>query len=174
MRRPRSMIGRKEFSQEESSRQECSSLVLPKKKLVLRKKVKVIESGVEKFLYPTLVRRLAMKGCTTDEISSIVGCETETIYKRSELREARITGVNLLKMSLRHKQVQIALKGNTQMLIWLGKQYLDQRDSPKDVNTDGKQPIKININFVKARLQEECDQDQQSHKLLQDTSIIVN
>lgn len=36
--------------------------------------------------------------------------------------------------SLRKKQLQIALKGNVVMLIWLGKQYLGQVDK---VNTSG-------------------------------------
>lgn len=31
-------------------------------------------------------------------------------------------------MSLRRKQIDVALGGNTVMLIWLGKQYLDQAD----------------------------------------------
>lgn len=34
------------------------------------------------------------------------------------------------KMSLRRKQMGVALDGNVTMLIWLGKQYLDQKDSP--------------------------------------------
>jgi hypothetical protein len=33
-----------------------------------------------------------------------------------------------LKQSLRRWQIQSAQKGNIAMLIWLGKQYLDQSD----------------------------------------------
>ena len=32
------------------------------------------------------------------------------------------------KMSLRRKQLEVAINGNVTMLIWLGKQYLGQRD----------------------------------------------
>lgn len=32
------------------------------------------------------------------------------------------------KMSIRRKQFEIAMKGDTRMLIWLGKQCLDQKD----------------------------------------------
>lgn len=43
------------------------------------------------------------------------------------------------KMSLRRKQVQIALNGNVTMLIWLGKQMLGQSD---------KQEQKMNVEFA--------------------------
>ena len=36
------------------------------------------------------------------------------------------------KVSLRRSQYQLALKGNASMLIWLGKQYLGQRETPVD------------------------------------------
>jgi hypothetical protein len=36
-------------------------------------------------------------------------------------------------------QIKTAIGGNCTMLIWLGKQYLGQVDSP--VNTEEKQPL---------------------------------
>jgi ribosome biogenesis protein Tsr3 len=36
------------------------------------------------------------------------------------------------KMSLRRKQFEVAQKGNVSMLIFLGKNYLDQSDQTKD------------------------------------------
>ena len=35
------------------------------------------------------------------------------------------------KIDLRKKQWEVAMDGNVQMLIWLGKQYLGQRDTPE-------------------------------------------
>tara|TARA_Y100001963_G_C6497774_1_gene316461 strand:- start:167 stop:364 length:198 start_codon:yes stop_codon:yes gene_type:complete len=35
------------------------------------------------------------------------------------------------KIELRKKQWEVAMDGNVQMLIWLGKQYLGQRDTPE-------------------------------------------
>ena len=32
------------------------------------------------------------------------------------------------KIALRKKQIEMAMDGNVQMLIWLGKQYLGQQD----------------------------------------------
>ena len=40
------------------------------------------------------------------------------------------------KISLRRAQYQLALKGNSSMLIWLGKQYLDQAENPSKMETD--------------------------------------
>ena len=36
------------------------------------------------------------------------------------------------KMSLRRYQIDCAKRGNASMLIWLGKQYLGQKDQPED------------------------------------------
>ena len=33
------------------------------------------------------------------------------------------------KLALRRKQFDVAMQGNVQMLIWLGKQYLEQSDT---------------------------------------------
>ena len=35
------------------------------------------------------------------------------------------------KIQLREKQWEVAMEGNVQMLIWLGKQYLGQKDTPE-------------------------------------------
>lgn len=40
------------------------------------------------------------------------------------------------KIQLREKQWELAMDGNVQMLIWLGKQYLGQKDSPMDMNVN--------------------------------------
>ena len=34
--------------------------------------------------------------------------------------------------SLRRAQMEKALQGDVRMLIWMGKQYLDQKDTPTD------------------------------------------
>lgn len=42
------------------------------------------------------------------------------------------------KISLRRAQFQAAQRGNATMLLWLGKQYLGQKDAPGDApNADG-------------------------------------
>jgi hypothetical protein len=42
------------------------------------------------------------------------------------------------RIELRKKQWELAMGGDTKMLIWLGKQYLGQKDSP---TTPMNQPI---------------------------------
>ena len=39
-------------------------------------------------------------------------------------------------VELRKKQFEMAMDGNVQMLIWLGKQYLGQSDKPSDIKED--------------------------------------
>jgi len=41
-----------------------------------------------------------------------------------------------LQMSLRRKQIEVALKGNVSMLIWLGKQMLGQMDKQELIADD--------------------------------------
>jgi len=40
------------------------------------------------------------------------------------------------KKELEDKQWDVAMEGNVQMLIWLGKQYLGQSDKPNDIERD--------------------------------------
>jgi hypothetical protein len=47
------------------------------------------------------------------------------------------------RISLRRKQIEVAMSGNVTMLIWAGKQYLGQRDK-EDIDLTGKE-IKIII-----------------------------
>jgi hypothetical protein len=48
------------------------------------------------------------------------------------------------KVSLRRKQYQEALKGNTALLIWLGKNWLGQADK-QEVSTDNDKVIKVSV-----------------------------
>lgn len=73
-----------------------------------------------------LVRSLAAIMCTNDEIAAIVGCGTSTLERRC--RDALIRGREEAKASLRRAQWAKAQQGNTAMLIWLGKQYLGQKE----------------------------------------------
>lgn len=73
-----------------------------------------------------LVEDLASIMCSNKEIASIVGCCVDTLTDRfSEiLHKGRQRG----KTSLRREQFKAAIGGNVVMLIWLGKQYLEQQD----------------------------------------------
>ena len=81
----------------------------------------------KKVIDADLVRSMAEIQCTHEEIAHVVGCSVDTLTRHgfAELiNKARETG----KSSLRRQQYQAAMNGNPTMLIWLGKQYLGQRD----------------------------------------------
>lgn len=70
------------------------------------------------------VRKLAEIGCNTVEMGHFFSCDPQTITNRfSDILKKSSAK---LKMSLRRVQINAALKGNITMMIWLGKQLLDQ------------------------------------------------
>jgi hypothetical protein len=72
------------------------------------------------------VEQLAALFCTQEEIGSVVGCSPDTLQRRFAARMKR--GRERGKASLRRRQYARAMEGNPTMLIWLGKQHLDQTD----------------------------------------------
>ena len=86
------------------------------------------------------LKKLASIQCTVEEICSIMEVSKDTFYTRLKedeafsdaYKKARDTG----KCSLRRHQYVLAQKGNASMLIWLGKQYLGQVDTPVGTGED--------------------------------------
>ena len=81
---------------------------------------------------PKLVQDLAAIGCKTTDISRIVGVSVDTLDRRfaAEIEKGRSN----LRTSLRRWQLEAAKKGNVAMLIWLGKQILQQSDKIEQVS----------------------------------------
>jgi hypothetical protein len=101
---------------------------------------------------PHLVEVLAGVGCTNTEIATITGCSSATIGRRFAKNLTK--GRDDLKMRLRKKQLDLALAGDRTMLIWLGKQYLDQTEKQKiesDLNHHGT----LNIQAMRAQIEED-------------------
>lgn len=74
-----------------------------------------------------VVAGLAAIQCTYEEIAAVVGTSEVTVRKKfgDLVERERLAG----RMSLRRAQYQKAVKdGNTAMLIWLGKQFLGQKE----------------------------------------------
>jgi len=89
----------------------------------------------------SVVEKLAAIGCTTEEIASIVDVDEDFLYNAYKVPLAR--GRNNLHSALRKTQIDVALQEhNVQMLIWLGKQYLNQREPRQDVTHSGDVTIK--------------------------------
>ena len=72
------------------------------------------------------LEKLASYGCTTREMADFFGCPENVIS--GSYQEFTTKGRNALKKRLRMAQIKSALGGNVTMMIWLGKNYLDQTD----------------------------------------------
>jgi len=76
--------------------------------------------------------------CTGTEIAAYFAMHPQTFYDRVHMEKGvSFTAYSQQKQSktlqkLRDKQIEVAHNGNPSLLIWLGKQYLDQRDQPKE------------------------------------------
>lgn len=90
--------------------------------------------------------------CTQEEIAGWFDCSVDTIDRRvKEKHGVSFAEVFKLKsgkgkISLRRKQMSVAMAGNPTMLIFLGKQYLGQSDKREDIwKTDDKKGLVINF-----------------------------
>lgn len=81
-----------------------------------------------------LLTELVEIQCTAEECAKVLGVSSDTIDRR--LKEEGFAGFAEFyeknaeggKASLRREQWKLARNGNATMLVWLGKQWLGQRD----------------------------------------------
>lgn len=79
-------------------------------------------------------KKLCSMQCTLSEIADWFKCSEDTIERRCTEEKKMLFAEYFKKnsssgrISLRREQFKSATGGNVTMLIWLGKQYLDQRD----------------------------------------------
>lgn len=102
-----------------------------------------------------MVQDLASIGCKVVEIARILEVSEDTLNRRFASEMAK--GKENLKMSLRRWQLESAKKGNVTMQIWLGKQYLDQKDKIENqITGDKDSPLQIEhkTNYDKLSLDE--------------------
>ena len=75
-----------------------------------------------------LVESLGAIHCTVEEIANILDVSKRTLERDSEFCRIYKKAIDSGKMCLRRQQWKAANEGNTTMLVWLGKQYLGQRE----------------------------------------------
>lgn len=75
-----------------------------------------------------LVERLGLIHCTIAEIASIMGCSHDVLDRDERFSVIYKRAVDNGRMCLRRAQWAGAESGNATMLVWLGKQYLGQKD----------------------------------------------
>ena len=90
--------------------------------------------------------------CTGEECAAILGISYDTL-NRALKRDGNKGFADYFKqkgasgkMSLRRKQYDHAMGGNSTMLIWLGKQWLGQSDKVDQSDVEEAQPLTINFN----------------------------
>lgn len=113
----------------------------PKKNKGGRPKIVIDYAMVEKF---------ANMQCTYKEIAGFFNCSESRLKKDKEFIHHYKKGFESGKMSLRRIQWKLAEK-NTAMAIWLGKQYLDQRDK-QEIETN--QNIKVDNPYKELSVEE--------------------
>ena len=74
------------------------------------------------------VEQLAAIGATQAEIASHLGVTEQTLHNRKGFLGVYKRGMVRGRLSLRHKQFNLAKGGDKTMLVWLGKQLLGQSD----------------------------------------------
>ena len=75
-----------------------------------------------------LTEKLANIMCTQEEIATMFDCDVRTLQRDEEFCRVFKKGKENGKMSLRRNQFKLSATNPT-MAIWLGKQYLGQRDT---------------------------------------------
>ena len=86
---------------------------------------------------PDEVYKLAALHCNYQEIADWFGIKRETLkYNFRDIIQKAYSETN---QRLRKAQIDTAVKGNAAMLIWLGKNMLNQSDNP--IDSDSNQPL---------------------------------
>lgn len=81
-----------------------------------------------------LLERTLERFGTLEDVACVLGCSEDTIQRRVKEKYDVTFAVYSKKkrakgrMSLRVKQFEVAMDGNVSMLIWLGKNHLEQSD----------------------------------------------
>jgi len=94
--------------------------------------------------------KLARIMCTQSEIAEVLGVSLSTLEHDKEFLRIHKKGIEAGKASLRRMQWKSAEGGNVTSQIWLGKQYLGQRDKQELTGKDGEQ-LSVKFEIVDGR-----------------------
>lgn len=81
------------------------------------------------------VEKLAMMHATQEEIANYLDISVRTLQRDTEFSRIYKKGIDNGKISLRRMQFKLAEK-NVAMAVWLGKQYLGQRDKVENIDEE--------------------------------------
>jgi len=103
-----------------------------------RKKTEIIKKDTE------MVFELAKLGATKKEIAEFFGVDEKTIKNNYSIFYTK--GRAELKRTLRQKMIEVAMKGNVVMLIFLAKNFLQMSDEES-----GEEEIKVIIKRLETK-----------------------
>jgi len=91
--------------------------------------------------------RICQYPMKNEDIAAILDLSVDTIFRAIKKKynisfaEYKDQKQSNLRFTLLSKQIEVAKSGNVTMLIWLGKQYLDQKDKKEVSAEDGSNVI---------------------------------
>mgnify|MGYP003134265521 FL=1 len=107
---------------------------------------------------PDKVKMLASFGCTYIEIGKYFGCSEKVI--RTRFRKEFEQGKEEMKLTLRQLQWKHAQGGNTALLIFLGKNYLNQTDKSQVDHTNNLELVLKEVGFQGNPMDDQTDSQQ--------------
>lgn len=111
--------------------------------------------------------KLCFIQCSEREIAQWFECSVDTIdrachrEKKMGFADYSLEKRGRGRISLRRQQFEVAMKGNVGMLIWLGKNYLDQTDK---METSNKELAKLSNNELADRARKLIDKIEKGSK----------
>jgi hypothetical protein len=100
------------------------------------------------------LEKLCSLHCTDEDIAAFFGVSVRTIETRRknlEFKEAMNRGRAKGRISLRRSQMKLVEKGSAPMAIWLGKQWLHQRDvTPIELTGAKGKPVALTLEVLDA------------------------
>ena len=95
------------------------------------------------------IEELSRSHCTFVELSRFYNCSEKAVEERyrtdQDFKQAVDRGRFEAIKGLRRKQLEMAMDGNTQMAVWMGKQLLGQTDKQEIDQLSRVEPITIEI-----------------------------
>ena len=104
------------------------------------------------------IEKMAYIQCTGEEMAAVLGVDYDTLQSACK-RDHKVKFSDWIKqkasggkMSLRRLQYTTAQSGNVSMLIWLGKNWLGQKDKSDEEITNEQSQIADAINNLEKKL----------------------
>ena len=102
------------------------------------------------------LQKLCTLQCTHEEIAAWFHCSVRTIEKyakKQEFAEVMARGRAKGRISVRRAQMKLLDAGNATMGVWLGKQFLGQRDvTPIELTGAQGKPLQVTLEVIDAIL----------------------